>query len=91
MAKLIIRKGRTKPLWHGHPWIYAQVVSSRQGDAQAGDVVEVVDSQGAFIGRAFTPLAKEIRSGTTVVGVEREPVASATKSRHHLIENMTIP
>lgn len=60
MAKLIIRKGRTKPLWHGHPWIYAQAVSSRQGDAQAGDVVEVVDSQGAFIGRAAYSPASSI-------------------------------
>lgn len=50
MAKLIIRKGRTKPLWHGHPWIYAQAVSRREGEAQAGDVVDVVDSQGAFLG-----------------------------------------
>lgn len=60
MAKLIIRKGRTKPLWHGHPWIYAQAVSSRQGEAQAGDVVDVVDTQGTFIGRAAYSPASSI-------------------------------
>jgi 23S rRNA (cytosine1962-C5)-methyltransferase len=50
-ATLVIKKGRAKPLWHGHPWVYAQAVQRVEGSYDAGDVVDVRDSDGRFIGR----------------------------------------
>lgn len=52
MAQLILKQGRARPLWHGHPWVFAQAVERRVGEAEAGDVVEVVDCDQRPIGRA---------------------------------------
>lgn len=52
MAQLIIKQGRARPLWHGHPWVFAQAVERLVGAAEAGDVVEVVDCDQRPIGRA---------------------------------------
>lgn len=52
-ARLFLHKGRARPLWFGHPWAYAQAVERVEGDAQAGDVLSVLDHDGRFIGRGL--------------------------------------
>jgi 23S rRNA (cytosine1962-C5)-methyltransferase len=52
-ARVILRQGRARPLWFGHPWVYANAVERVEGDAAAGDVVSLVDHDGRFIGRGF--------------------------------------
>lgn len=51
MAKLILKRGRAKPLWHGHPWVYAQAVDRIDGDVGPGAIVDIHDDRGAFVGR----------------------------------------
>jgi 23S rRNA (cytosine1962-C5)-methyltransferase len=51
--RIVLRKGRARPLWFGHPWVYANAVGSVQGQPAAGDVVSLVDHDGRFIGRGF--------------------------------------
>jgi len=52
-AKVILRQGRARPLWFGHPWVYANAVMRAEGNPQPGDVVSLVDHDGRFIGRGF--------------------------------------
>lgn len=53
MGTLRLRAGRVKPLWLGHPWVFAQAVESVQGAPGPGDVVLVQDPEGNVLGRGF--------------------------------------
>jgi len=53
MTKIRIRAGHVRPLWAGHPWVYAQAVAGLEGTASAGDLVDVVDPHGHFLGAGF--------------------------------------
>jgi 23S rRNA (cytosine1962-C5)-methyltransferase len=52
-ARVVLRKGRARPLWFGHPWVYANAVERLEGSALPGDVVSLVDHDGRLIGRGF--------------------------------------
>jgi 23S rRNA (cytosine1962-C5)-methyltransferase len=55
-ARVVLCRGRARPLWFGHPWVYANAVERLEGVAQAGDIVSLVDHDGRFIGRGlFNP------------------------------------
>ena len=53
MATVHLRRGRAKPVWAGHPWIYAASVERVEGAPADGDVVEVRDERGRFVARGF--------------------------------------
>ena len=53
MATVHLRRGRTKPLWAGHPWVYAESVERVEGSAADGEIVEVRDDAGRFVARGF--------------------------------------
>src|SRR5688572_26425217 len=53
MARVSLRAGRVQPVWAGHPWVFAQAVDRVDGAPAPGDVVEVVDPKGNFLGRGF--------------------------------------
>src|SRR6185295_17592673 len=52
-AKVILRQGRARPLWFGHPWVYANAIDRVEGAAGPGDVVSLCDHDGRLIGRGF--------------------------------------
>ena len=52
-ARVILHKGRARPLWFGHPWVYANAVDRIEGDAAPGDAVSLCDHDGRLIGRGF--------------------------------------
>ena len=52
-ARVILRKGRARPLWYGHPWVYANAIGSIEGQAEPGSVVSLTDHDGRFIGKGF--------------------------------------
>ena len=52
-ARVVLRPGRARPLWYGHPWVYANAVHRLEGTAAPGDAVTLVDSDGRFIGRGL--------------------------------------
>src|SRR5262245_29769760 len=60
MSSVIIKRGRTKPLWHGHPWVYSGAIL-RETDCQSGQVVDVLDENGSLIGRGFYNARSQIR------------------------------
>jgi 23S rRNA (cytosine1962-C5)-methyltransferase len=52
-ARVVLHKGRARPLWFGHPWVYANAVARVEGDPAPGDVVALADHDGRLIGRGF--------------------------------------
>ena len=52
-ARVILRKGRARPLWYSHPWVYANAIASVEGQPEPGDVVSLTDHDGRFIGKGF--------------------------------------
>ena len=55
-ARVVLKKGRARPLWFGHPWVYANAVDRLEGQAEPGATVSLVDHDGRFIGRGlFNP------------------------------------
>jgi 23S rRNA (cytosine1962-C5)-methyltransferase len=54
-ARVVLRKGRARPLWFGHPWVYANAVERIEADGEVapGDAVSLTDDAGRFIGRGF--------------------------------------
>ncbi|MCU0723683.1 MAG: class I SAM-dependent rRNA methyltransferase [Planctomycetes bacterium] len=53
MATVRIKKGRAKPLWSRHPWVFSGAIHKTRGSFQPGDLVEVEDVSGRFIGRGY--------------------------------------
>lgn len=53
MPKITIKAGHVRPIWAGHPWVYAQAVELVEGGATPGDEVDVVDSRGQWLGRGL--------------------------------------
>lgn len=53
MAIVHVINGRQKKLFEGHPWVYRNEIEKVEGDTQIGDIVDVVDFRGRFIGRGF--------------------------------------
>lgn len=51
--RVVVKKGRANPLWHGHPWLFSGGVQKIEGAPAAGDAVEVIDAEGRLIGRGL--------------------------------------
>src|SRR6185436_10603395 len=56
MPIVTLKPGHVRPVWSGHPWIFAQAIARIEGGAVAGDEVTVVDPTGNVLGRGlYTP------------------------------------
>jgi len=53
MAVVKLRKTRETRVRGGHPWIYASEIETVDGAFENGDIVDVQDFRGKFIGRGF--------------------------------------
>lgn len=53
MAALVVKPEAVKKLRNLYPWLYADEIAETHGEAQPGDLVEVRDTRGEFIARAF--------------------------------------
>ena len=53
MATVTLRKTRETRVRGGHPWIYASEIEKVEGAFENGDIVDVSDFRGKFIGRGF--------------------------------------
>lgn len=53
MAEVRLKAGREKSLRHRHPWVYSGAIDRVTGTPVPGDIVEVTDSRGAFLGRGY--------------------------------------
>lgn len=53
MPVVTLKPGHVRPVWSGHPWVFAQAVQRVEGGASPGDEVLVVDPQGNRLGRGL--------------------------------------
>lgn len=61
-STVTLKRGRAKPLWFGHPWIYSEALEPAGAEAlQPGDEVRVLDHDGRFIGRGFANPRSQLR------------------------------
>lgn len=51
--RLVLRKNQDRRLRSGHPWVFSNEVAAVEGEPADGDLVEVFDFRGAFLGRAY--------------------------------------
>ncbi len=60
-ATVYLKRGRANPLWQGHPWVFSGAILREEGTPEPGDVVDVRDVEGRFIGRGFHNARSQIR------------------------------
>lgn len=61
MKQVAVKRGRSGPLWVGHPWLFSGAIEREEAGIAAGDVVRVVDADGKFIAAGFFNPASQIR------------------------------
>lgn len=49
-TKIILKKGKEKPILKGHPWIFSGAIERIEGDVSPGDLGELYSLDGKFIG-----------------------------------------
>ena len=88
MGTVVVKRGRAKPLWKGHPWVFRDSVARTDGSPEPGDLVTVLDETGRSIGCGyFSPESK-----ITVRILGREPpdlaarLAAAVRLRRETLE-----
>lgn len=52
-CKFYLGKGRGRKVENGHPWIYTDEIQGFDGEYKNGDIVEVYNFKGSFIGKGY--------------------------------------
>ncbi|MHC4924868.1 MAG: class I SAM-dependent rRNA methyltransferase, partial [Planctomycetota bacterium] len=81
MTTVVIRKGRAKPLWAGHPWVFAGSIHRVEGEPVNGDLVRVVDDRGRSIGCGFWHDSSALRVRILTRGEGEVDTASVIATR----------
>ncbi len=50
LPRVILKKGREKPVLRGHPWVFSGAVAKVEGEVSPGEVGEVYSKEGQFLG-----------------------------------------
>lgn len=53
MGSVVVKRGRAKPLWRGHPWVFRESIVRVEGNPEPGDLVSILDDSGRAIGCGF--------------------------------------
>ena len=61
-ARVVLKPKRARPLFAGHPWVFAQSIARVEGSPEPGDAVEVVSHEGATVGRGLYNPSSAIRA-----------------------------
>ena len=51
--RIKLAKNQDRRVRAGHPWIFSNEIEGTQGAPRPGDLVDVLDVRGAFLGRAY--------------------------------------
>lgn len=58
-GQLILRRGKDKPVLRRHPWIFSGAVRRVEGDPEAGEIVNVLTSDGSWLAYAeYNPISQ---------------------------------
>lgn len=61
-AIVILKKGRDKPIRNRHPWVFSGAIAKIDGSPEAGQIVEILDSEGQWLARAYYNPRSQIRA-----------------------------
>jgi 23S rRNA (cytosine1962-C5)-methyltransferase len=75
MKQLILRAGRDKRIRAGHLWIYQGEIGVIGLEVKSGDLVEVLDNRGRFLGLGYYSQASQI--AVRLLSREREEINAA--------------
>ena len=53
MRTILLKKHEARRILRGHPWVFSNEIEAMPGDVTAGEIVDVRDSRGAFVGRGY--------------------------------------
>jgi 23S rRNA (cytosine1962-C5)-methyltransferase len=60
MAIAELKRGKHDRIMLGHPWVFSNEIERVRGELAPGDIVDVVDARGLFIGRGYHNPASQI-------------------------------
>jgi len=61
MNTVILKRGRAKPFYYGHPWVFSGSVANVEGHPADGDLVTLLDDRGNFVAKGFYNSRSQIR------------------------------
>jgi 23S rRNA (cytosine1962-C5)-methyltransferase len=61
-GKIFLKRGRTKAVAMHHPWVFEEAIDRIEGNPNGGDLVEVFDPVGRFIGRGYLSPKSKLRT-----------------------------
>ena len=61
LSVVVLRKGKAKPFWFRHPWVFSGAIERLEGQPSDGELVDVVDSGGRHVARGFYNGRSQIR------------------------------
>ena len=53
MSAVRLRKNQDRRLRTGHPWVFSNEIEEYVGPVEDGDILDVIDHRGAFLGRGY--------------------------------------
>ncbi|MBI4641056.1 MAG: class I SAM-dependent rRNA methyltransferase [Candidatus Tectomicrobia bacterium] len=53
MGRIFLKERRSKPIFSHHPWIFSGAIQKKEDVKEDGEIVEVFDARGTFIGRGY--------------------------------------
>jgi 23S rRNA (cytosine1962-C5)-methyltransferase len=60
LPKIILKKGKEKPLLRGHPWVFSGAVAKIEGEVSPGDLGEIYSEEGQYLGAGHLNPASQI-------------------------------
>jgi 23S rRNA (cytosine1962-C5)-methyltransferase len=60
LPKIILKKGKEKPLLRGHPWVFSGAVAKIEGEVSPGDLGEIYSEDGQYLGAGHLNPASQI-------------------------------
>src|SRR5713226_3761559 len=76
---VFLKKGRERPVLHGHPWIFSGAVENIEGESASAGVADVFDHQRNWLARGLYNPKSQIR--VRVLTWEKEDIDSSFFSR----------
>ncbi len=52
-VRILLKKGRERPVIQGHPWIFSGAIASLEGYTAPGDLCDICAHDGAFLARGY--------------------------------------
>jgi 23S rRNA (cytosine1962-C5)-methyltransferase len=62
MSAVYLKRGRARPFYFGHPWVFSGSVARVEGAPADGDLVDVLDDIGSFVAKGFYNGRSQIRA-----------------------------